>query len=102
VTAPAGLAAERTRLAWRRTALGGTAVALLAARLAITNADGAAAVALVAVALAGWLGVLVTAFRRLRGMRPGRPPSGRVVGLAALAVGFAALGAAQVLLGRPG
>jgi hypothetical protein len=102
VTAPAGLAVERTRLAWRRTALGGTAVALLAARLAITTAGGATTVALLGVALAGWLGVLLATFRRLRGMRPGRPPSGRVVGLAALAVGFAGLGVAQVLLGGPG
>jgi hypothetical protein len=102
VTAPAGLAAERTRLAWRRTALGGTAVALLAARLAVTTTAGAVTVALFAVVMAGWLGLLLAAFRRLRDMRPGRPPSGRVVGVAVLAVGFAALGVAQVLLGRPG
>jgi len=93
-----GLSPERTRLAWRRTALGGTAVALLTARLALTGAPGTVAAIAVALVVTAWLGLLAAAFRRVRGMRPGRPPVGRAVGLAALTVGFAGLGTALVLL----
>ncbi|HEU5108192.1 MAG TPA: DUF202 domain-containing protein [Micromonosporaceae bacterium] len=95
---PDGLSRERTRLAWRRTALGGTAVALLAARLALTGSRGAVAVAVLTLVAVGWLALVATAFRRVRGMRAGRPPVARAVGLAALTVGFAGLGTALVVL----
>jgi hypothetical protein len=103
VAGDTGLPAERTRLAWRRTALAGTVVALLAARLAAVRVPGPAGLALTALAVSGWLGVLAVAFRRLRAMGPGRPaPVGRVLGLATLTVGYAALGTVLVFAGAPG
>jgi hypothetical protein len=94
VTIDPGVSAERTRLAWRRTALSGTAVALLAARPALANWPAGAA--LLGVTLLGWVALVAVSFRRVRGMRPGHPPVRRVLGLAALVVGYAALGVAAV------
>lgn len=97
-----GLAAERTRLAWRRTTLAGTVVALLAARLSAISVPAPGGVALTALAILGWPAVLLLSFRRLRSMMPGRPaPIGRVLGLAALTAGYAALGTALVLAAPP-
>lgn len=93
-----GLPAERTRLAWRRTALAGTAVALLAVRFAMTELAGPAAAILVALGLFGWLALLGVAFRRLRAMGPGWPPPvARGIGAAVLTVGYAMLGLALLL-----
>ncbi|MBE1487637.1 DUF202 domain-containing protein [Plantactinospora soyae] len=92
-----GLAAVRTRLAWRRTALAVGVVAVLTARLALAGGTVGAVVA----ALAGlsWLAVLVVAFNRLGGplaRLPGRP--GAVLPLIALSsAGFAGLGVLLVL-----
>lgn len=68
-----GLQPERTRLAWRRTTLSCTVVALLAVRQALHA--GAGPVALVAVALSAlaWLGFLLVAHRRMVRMAAGRP-----------------------------
>lgn len=98
-----GLQAERTTLAWRRTALAGTAVVMLAARLAATGVGRPAGLMLTALAVLGWPALLAVAFRRLRGMGPGRaPPTARAVGLVALTVGYAALGIVLVLAGVTG
>ncbi|UZJ32127.1 DUF202 domain-containing protein [Streptomyces endophytica] len=70
-----GLQPERTRLAWRRTTLSATVVALLAGRQLLRNAEHGAAVAAEAV-LTGlvWLGFVVLAHRRMRAMASGRAP----------------------------
>lgn len=68
-----GLQPERTRLAWRRTTLSCTVVALLAGRQALHGgATGSALIALSLSALA-WLGFLRVAHRRVTGMEPARP-----------------------------
>ncbi|MEN3607980.1 DUF202 domain-containing protein [Plantactinospora sp. ZYX-F-223] len=88
-----GLAAERTRLAWRRTVLAVGVVAVLTARLAVSNGTVGALVAVLAGL--GWLGVLAMTFPRSSGRR-GRP--GRTLPVIALAtVGFAGLGLLLVL-----
>ncbi|MEE6257509.1 DUF202 domain-containing protein [Plantactinospora sonchi] len=89
----AGLARERTRLAWRRTALAVTVVAVLAARLALTR--GTVGAVIVALAALGWLAVLVGTVPRHGGRTPG---AGRTLPLTALvAAGFAVLGVLLVL-----
>jgi Domain of unknown function (DUF202) len=100
---------ERTRLAWRRTVLGFTAVALLTGRLAIVESGAGPALLAVAAALAGWLAVLALSWRRIVALTPpsdpARPlaaatpaPARRAVPLTACAaLGFAGLGAVLVL-----
>ncbi|MBK3556910.1 DUF202 domain-containing protein [Streptomyces globisporus] len=68
-----GLQPERTRLAWRRTTLTATVVALLAGRQALHS--GATPAALVAVALSAlaWLGFLLVAHRRVSVLGVARP-----------------------------
>jgi hypothetical protein len=85
-----GLQPERTRLAWRRTALGATGISLLAARLALV--EGAPLGLLAAVAL--WLAVLVVGQRRVTALAPARPAAaGRSLpALALIVVGYAVLG----------
>jgi len=90
-----GLQVERTQLAWRRTALAGTATALLAARQAF--GAGPHGLWLVPLTLAGWVALLLVAFRPVRGRGPGRPPPvGRAIALVTLTVGYAALGVALI------
>ncbi|WP_433531832.1 DUF202 domain-containing protein [Micromonospora sp. CA-263727] len=92
-----GLQPERTRLAWRRTALALTVVAMLTVRLALTGGPSGAPLALLAVL--GWAAT-VTLFWR-RGTGGGRPGAGgrtlAVVGLGAS--GFALIGIVLVLHG---
>ncbi|MGW4035748.1 DUF202 domain-containing protein [Streptomyces sp. NPDC004778] len=68
-----GLQPERTRLAWRRTTLTATVVALLAGRQALHS--GATPAALVALALSAlaWLGFLLVAHRRVSVLDVARP-----------------------------
>ncbi|MGI5256928.1 DUF202 domain-containing protein [Streptomyces angustmyceticus] len=70
-----GLQPERTRLAWRRTTLSATAVAVLAARQLLRSAaPGAAEVALTVLTGLLWTGFVALAHRRMRAMATGRPP----------------------------
>ncbi|ALO07278.1 hypothetical protein AQF52_1682 [Streptomyces venezuelae] len=68
-----GLQPERTRLAWRRTTLSWTVVAVLAVKLALhddTTATGLTALALSALV---WVGFLAVAHRRIRSLSTARP-----------------------------
>ncbi|PZF98355.1 DUF202 domain-containing protein [Micromonospora deserti] len=92
-----GLQPERTRLAWRRTALALTVIMVLTVRLAVTG-DAVGAV-LAGVAVLGWGAALAVCWRRASGTRP-IASGGRSLPLVALATaGFAALGALLVVRG---
>ncbi|MGS2614842.1 DUF202 domain-containing protein [Micromonospora sp. LZ34] len=92
-----GLQPERTRLAWRRTALTLTVVLLLTLRLAIPA--GPAGVLLAGAALLGWVGTIAVCWPRAAAAGPTRA-GGRTLPLVALATaGFALLGTALVLRG---
>ena len=90
---------ERTRLAWRRTVLTVTVVALLAGRLALRESGAALQLLALAAVFAGWLAVLVVSWHRIAGMGAAVPaPVRRSVPLTTLAtIGFAGLGVALVL-----
>ncbi|QCX75508.1 hypothetical protein C9F11_09100 [Streptomyces sp. YIM 121038] len=68
-----GLQPERTRLAWRRTTLTCTVVAVLAARTALHHGPSAAGVAACALTLLLWLGFLAVAHRRITELAVARP-----------------------------
>lgn len=71
-----GLQPERTRLAWRRTTLSATAMAVLAGRQLLgSRAPGAVGVVLVALMGLLWLAFVTLAHRRMRAMATGRPPA---------------------------
>ncbi|GGL08744.1 DUF202 domain-containing protein [Streptomyces flaveus] len=73
-----GLQPERTRLAWRRTTLAGTVVAVLAARTALQSGPTAARVLTCALCAALWLGFLTVAHHRIRTLTTvgsGGPPA---------------------------
>ncbi|MFD9498585.1 DUF202 domain-containing protein [Streptomyces sp. NPDC060035] len=63
-----GLQPERTRLAWRRTTLSCTVVALLAVRQALHSGATGPGVIAVALSLLAWLGFLRVAHRRVTGL----------------------------------
>ena len=95
-----GASAERTRLAWRRTALSASAVGLLAVRPAFAPTAGMWAVPVAAAVMVGWVALMALAYRRTRGLaeRPPRPGRRAVVACALITSGFAVLGALVVLL----
>ncbi|GHA79258.1 DUF202 domain-containing protein [Streptomyces termitum] len=68
-----GLQPERTRLAWRRTTLSCTVVAVLGIKLALL--DGATAAGMTGLALSAllWIGFLAVAHRRIRSLDTPRP-----------------------------
>jgi uncharacterized membrane protein YidH (DUF202 family) len=95
-----GASVERTRLAWRRTALSATAVGLLAARPAFDPDAGGARWLTAALAMAGWAALVGLTYRRIRGLnrRPPQPARRAVPAYAALTIGLAALGTLVVML----
>ncbi|MET9660801.1 DUF202 domain-containing protein [Streptomyces sp. NPDC006510] len=68
-----GLQPERTRLAWRRTTLSCTVVALLAVKQALHGGADPAAVVAVSLSALAWLGFLRVAHLRVLGMGTARP-----------------------------
>nr|WP_275980076.1 DUF202 domain-containing protein [Couchioplanes caeruleus] len=95
-----GAAAERTRLAWRRTGLSAAAVALLAARPAFAPGAGVGVFLVAALVMAGWAACVALAYRRSRGLRAWPPVPGRrtIAAFAVITAGFAVLGTALVML----
>nr|WP_030758624.1 DUF202 domain-containing protein [Streptomyces griseus] len=83
-----GLQPERTRLAWRRTTLSCTVVAVLAIKLAFIGEPTAAGLAGLALSALLWVGFLAVAHRRIRSLDAPRPPVLSVRG-AVLATGCA-------------
>ncbi|APU44234.1 MULTISPECIES: DUF202 domain-containing protein [unclassified Streptomyces] len=69
----AGLQPERTRLAWRRTTLASSVVAVLALRQALRGSGSSAEVAGAAVIVLVWLVFLGVAHRRIRALAVRRP-----------------------------
>ncbi|MFF8101853.1 DUF202 domain-containing protein [Streptomyces sp. NPDC016640] len=98
-----GLQPERTRLAWRRTTLSGTVVAVLAGKTALAGGASAAGFLACALCCACWLGLLRIAHRRIRELAEAGVPGAvvpRYAGAAALCtVATAVCGAALVLQG---
>ncbi|ROQ62639.1 uncharacterized protein DUF202 [Streptomyces sp. 840.1] len=79
-----GLQPERTRLAWRRTTLSCTVVALLAGKQALHGGAGPAGIVALSLSVFAWLGFLRVANRRVQGMGTARPrPLGARAALAA-------------------
>ncbi|WP_328402442.1 DUF202 domain-containing protein [Streptomyces sp. NBC_00390] len=78
-----GLQPERTRLAWRRTTLSCTVVAVLAARQAVEDETTAVGVLASGLSLLVWLGFLAVAHRRVTAMGATRPAAMSVRGAVA-------------------
>lgn len=70
-----GLQPERTRLAWRRTTLTATVVAVLAGKSALRDGPGAAAFLMCALCCGLWLGFLAVAHRRIGALSGPVPPA---------------------------
>ncbi|MET9148512.1 DUF202 domain-containing protein [Streptomyces sp. NPDC004042] len=71
-----GLQPERTRLAWRRTTLSGTVVAVLAVKAALHGGVSPAGVLVCALCFLLWLGFLLVAQARIRCLsRTAAPPA---------------------------
>ncbi|OKK14580.1 hypothetical protein AMK16_30375 [Streptomyces sp. CB00455] len=95
-----GLQPERTRLAWRRTTLACSVVAVLALRQALRGAGGPLEVGGAAVIALIWLAFLGVAHRRIRSLAAARPPGlapGAALAAAACTVGLAAFAVAVVV-----
>ncbi|KOG50885.1 hypothetical protein ADK76_38560 [Streptomyces griseoflavus] len=66
---------ERTRLAWRRTTLSCTVVAILAGRQVVQHRDpGPMVIVAVALVLLVWIAFVAAAHVRMRAMYDSRPP----------------------------
>jgi hypothetical protein len=91
---------ERTRLAWRRTGLAATVVALLAARPAFAPRAGVAIVLVTAAVMAGWAALIGLAYRRAQGLdaRPPQPGRRTITAYALITVAFAVIGGLVVTL----
>ena len=90
----AGLSAQRTRLAWRRTVMSAAAVTLLAARPAVRSDAGPVQVLAAAAVTACWVAMVALATWRGRGLAAQPPLPGRrtMPAYALITVGFAAIG----------
>jgi uncharacterized membrane protein YidH (DUF202 family) len=97
---PHSTAPERTRFAWRRTALSATVTAVLATRLAVGERVSLLAGVLAALAVPLWLAAMLATQRRINQIDSGQfTEVGRHLPALALAVtGFAVLGIALVVL----
>ncbi|MEU3252014.1 DUF202 domain-containing protein [Streptomyces sp. NPDC006997] len=95
-----GLQPERTRLAWRRTTLAGTVVAVLAVRASLRGGATATGAVAAALCLAPWLALLLLAHRRIRALsaaaRPAQLTPRHAAAAALCAVALAAGAAALV------
>jgi hypothetical protein len=92
-------AAERTRLAWRRTILSALAVVFLAASKLVVTFPKPAAVPIVGLMILSWLAIALIARRRAATLRAGRqaPIGTSPALLALLIVGYAVLAAALII-----
>jgi uncharacterized membrane protein YidH (DUF202 family) len=101
VTGPdPGASAERTRLAWRRTVLSATVVALFMVR-PVMHAEAAVKDWLISgLAIGCWAGLVGIAYHRQRGLAPRPPHPGRrtIPVYALITVTFAILGGLVVIL----
>jgi hypothetical protein len=95
-----GLSAQRTGMAWRRTAMSAGAVALLAARPAAGDDAGPVQILVAAAALAGWVALGLIAYRRGRGLEAQPPIPGHktLLGYAVVSVGFGVIGIIGVIV----
>jgi uncharacterized membrane protein YidH (DUF202 family) len=95
-----GASAERTRLAWRRTALSAAGVTLLAVRPAFDPRAGGPARLTAGLVMACWVLTVAVGRRRHTGLTATPPrPGRRSIGMCAvLTVAFAALGGLVVML----
>lgn len=97
---PPGLAAERTRFAWRRTTLAGVALVLIATSRAVIDGLTLAEMSAVAAMSLLWLASVATAYRRITTLShiEHSPPPGRAPALLALLItALAAIGLLLVL-----
>ncbi|MDH6216838.1 DUF202 domain-containing protein [Streptomyces pseudovenezuelae] len=81
-----GLQPERTRLAWRRTTLSGTVVAVLAVKTALHGGTSPLGVIACALCCALWLGFLLVAHRRIGVLATGAGHPGLATRQATMAV----------------
>jgi uncharacterized membrane protein YidH (DUF202 family) len=95
-----GAAAERTRLAWRRTALSAGVVGLLAARPAFHPDAGVPQWITAALSGLGWSFLVAIAYRRARALKKSPPHPGRrtIAAYALTTVALAALASLVVML----
>lgn len=95
-----GASAERTLLAWRRTVLSATVVALLMVRGVLYPKAGMTAWLVAGLAMACWAGLIGIAYHRQRGLGPRPPHPGRrtIPVYALITVTFAILGGLVVIL----
>jgi hypothetical protein len=93
---------ERTRLAWRRTVLAATVVALLGGRLAIAQTSPAFAALFVSFTAAAWLAFVALAQRRIGQLthRQDRAPNRSIPLVVQLILVYEVLGAFLVLRSR--
>ena len=94
-----GASAERTRLAWRRTALASTAVVLLTVRLAIRDRFTVLGALVIAAALLVWLAQMWLTQRRIHAIDRHEPTQvmGALPALSLTAIAFALLAVLLVL-----